>query len=407
MFKKILNNGVETNYSISSEGEVRNDKTNKLLTVNKSGVVQMSFDGKNVGRSVAKLVAEYFLPKTKPTDKYLAHIDGDMTNNNVNNLLWISDSENSKAVWEKRRQNQTTGAGQKKGSRKRENIVEDTNYTLQDNEKQIFIDDFPTYYSINTDGQVRNLKSGYILKGSLFQSYQYVNLTYPLGRKNKAVHQLVAQAFLSNPENKKAVDHIDGDRLNNKLENLRWVTSLENAQNRHPDKTPKRPALPKEPFTEEELASEEWKEYKGYKVSNLGRVIGKKGALLSGGVLDCGYIGYGNHILGHLLVWEAFNGEKLPGYVINHINGNKQDNRLSNLEMVTHQENLYKAANETNAWGFRKVGEFSPEGELLRTFSNASDAARAIGILPGSMRNSIRRGGKCYNGLEYRYLELK
>ena len=109
--------------------------------------------------------------------------------------------------------------------------------------------------------------------------------------------------------------------------------------------------------------------------------------------------------LGQILVWEAFYGEKPNDMVINHISGNKHDNRLSNLELVTHRENMQKAATETNAWGYSEVGEFNDFGEMLRKFPNASDAARAIGILPGSMRNTIRRNGKCFNGLTYRYLD--
>jgi hypothetical protein len=63
--------------------------------------------------------------------------------------------------------------------------------------------------------------------------YKYVNLNYNKFYKLRRVHVLVAHAFILNddPENKKFVDHIDRDKMNNHLSNLRWVTRSENQRN--------------------------------------------------------------------------------------------------------------------------------------------------------------------------------
>lgn len=53
---------------------------------------------------------------------------------------------------------------------------------------------------------------------------------YPI-IKNKRIHRIIAETFIPNPENKPCVDHIDGDKLNNRVDNLRWVTHLENNNN--------------------------------------------------------------------------------------------------------------------------------------------------------------------------------
>ena len=60
------------------------------------------------------------------------------------------------------------------------------------------------------------------------RGYYHVGLNY----KNYSVHRLVAETFLDNPINLKFVDHIDRDKSNNDLSNLRWVTAQENLYNR-------------------------------------------------------------------------------------------------------------------------------------------------------------------------------
>ena len=82
-------------------------------------------------------------------------------------------------------------------------------------------------YSVSNKGEVRNDKTGRILKTNTSTSgYKQVML----GHKTvpQYVHRLVAKAFIPNPENKPQVDHINGDKLDNTLANLRWVTRSEN-----------------------------------------------------------------------------------------------------------------------------------------------------------------------------------
>ncbi len=88
-------------------------------------------------------------------------------------------------------------------------------------------------YSVSDHGHVRNDKLGRILKGNdNGHGYLRVGLKRNKTSHNKLVHKLIAEAFLLNPENKKCVDHIDNDKQNNNLINLRFATHSQNNQNR-------------------------------------------------------------------------------------------------------------------------------------------------------------------------------
>lgn len=94
------------------------------------------------------------------------------------------------------------------------------------------IEDLP--YSVNTDGCVRNDRTGYILKPVIVSGgYMEVRLWQDNKVYNRLVHRLVASAFLSNLDDKKEVNHKDGDKSNNKLNNLEWVTRSENQWHRY------------------------------------------------------------------------------------------------------------------------------------------------------------------------------
>lgn len=81
-------------------------------------------------------------------------------------------------------------------------------------------------YSINEFGDVRNDLTGKLKTPFINKKNGY--LTVDLWSNNKStkatVHRLLADAFIPNPENKPTVDHKDGNRQNNSLDNLRWAT---------------------------------------------------------------------------------------------------------------------------------------------------------------------------------------
>ena len=86
-------------------------------------------------------------------------------------------------------------------------------------------------YIIDTDGNIFSFKlDRMLIKTISTKGYHMVTLNKDGYKKSYPTHRLVAMTFLPNPDNKPQVNHIDGNKANNSLSNLEWVTGSENVR---------------------------------------------------------------------------------------------------------------------------------------------------------------------------------
>lgn len=91
------------------------------------------------------------------------------------------------------------------------------------------IDEHPTY-SVSNAGRIRNDKTNKILKGSFNKEDGYVSVIFYNTKGRHSIHRLIAKTFIPNPDNKLEVNHKNGIKTDNRVDNLEWVTSEENRE---------------------------------------------------------------------------------------------------------------------------------------------------------------------------------
>jgi hypothetical protein len=283
-------------------------------------------------------------------------------------------------------------------------------------------------YEVSNFGKIRNPKK-HILKSYISKGYESIRLN----KKTYSVHRLVAQEFILNPNNFPIVNHLDRNKLNNKITNLEWTNYLEN--NNHAIKTGKNTyKLPirqydlngnfirkfdssieaskfigissshirncargvkktaggfiwkyNKKIKENPKENISWKKingYLGYRIYENGNIYSEKCKRYLKPTIEGGY--YRIRLLHnkirtsyyiHVLVAQYFCNNPDSKPIVNHIDGNKLNNHYTNLEWVTGSENNRHAIKLGLNKTIRRVHQYTKEGEYLRSFNNCTEAA--------------------------------
>lgn len=277
------------------------------------------------------------------------------------------------------------------------------------------INGYNNYY-IYDNGDVLNISTNKILKGSIGENgYKYYRLSKDNNKTMFYAHRLVAEHFLENPNFLPIVNHKDGNKLNNQLSNLEWVSCSENTKHAHDNNLIKQ--VSKREYYKEDLENEQWKKIYdyNYSISTYGRVRNDNTLLLLKPSLVCGYYkvrlskdGIVKDMIIHKLVYCIFHDMlNIPdGYVIDHINACKTDNRLDNLRLITLSENVKAALynTKTNS-SCKKVEQLTLTDKHIAYFNSVAEAARKLKLDSSTISKVCRGINKSHGGFHFKYIE--
>lgn len=439
-------------YLFSNMGRVKNIETlsilGRSLVDGYSRTSLVCADGKSRGILTHRLIAEAYIenPGNLPI---VRHIDGDLLNNRVVNLRW--DSKGERYTEDPDETAKCLSCVTKNELLKINSIDRNIkcNVARSMTKKQLYKELFKKFrycedhgelegeewkanekfpgYLFSNMGRIKNVETNYIQKDSLSRD-GYVRVSIRCSENIKRcyqMHRLIALTFLPNPENLPMVDHINRNRRDNRVVNLRWASAKLNREN---SETMVKKTLKVEQYdrdkklikvwpsvneackylVDEKLISEGktlslnsklkltcgyywrykyetrkiegeiWRDLKvdidlkyRYQVSDMGRLRNvDRGRRIIKGNDSKGYLyvslvnkeGIGCSRPMHRLVLSAFEPMPKDKNIVNHIDGDKKNNKLENLEWVNRKENASHAVKTKLISSCRKVTMIAEDG---------------------------------------------
>lgn len=371
---KIYNNG--TVYSVKSKKFINpcyNKKSNYLI-------IGLVINNKNTKNVLHTLIYKTF--NTDYNNKfYVKHRDDDVYNNILTNLQLI-----------KRNKSKFT-------------------QKLLDNEWK----DIPKYenrYLINKNGDIKSLLTNTILydkyNTQYEQSYKSIKLINSDGvRKSYLVHRLVYFTFVGIINDNMVIDHINQNKFDNRLENLRQITQAQNSINYTKNK---------KVIINEEIFTENFKNinnlYKGYdfsnyKINDYGQLKNQHNKSLNPAtnklykivVLTDKTTKKRYNVRIHQLVATIFLPNPNNYLIVHHKDNNRENNNILNLEWVTHTQNI-------NFSQAKKIGQFTLNDKLIKEFNSVNDVFKELNKKYGSNIGKVCNGKrKTAFGYKWKWIE--